>query len=629
MEPLEPVTGFPSSEVYHKREYHIRDLGTRSVTLFPSRAQVVRDIKDIPLKTGINQVVILGLTTTLDEHSVKIEGTGSAIISYIVVELLPNREIFQDVYPDSDSDDPKAESEPNYEGQANPVQESNDLRTAKKKIWELGVEQERAAELSKNAEARLKFLDSYAKSLAESPVNNAEVDIKMGMAAYKTEREKAFEDQMSGKILIRGLQEKAAELAKEKLRLETLARKESAKAEKTEKEAKKNRMKEKEKQWRKKAEQAREKARVRKDRGVFWPKKVYVVKISLEAGSFTPTSTELRDDLRSLVAKLRFGLSTTTNSGILCFDARLTNQTSETWSNCRIILSTSHTNFSGLDDAIPSLVPWRIRLARKDGFDAHTDVVCSQEKQGRKAPLHGKVAPTTYPPRQQMFGLDDAPNLIYSSPQEVARVTFANVVFSYIVVAKRKPAAYLQAKLRNGSKLTLLKGPASLNLNGSFLGMTALPRCAPGDAFKLCLDPAIQVSYPEPKVHHSQNVIENVFVKPNSSIWTRTITLFNSRSGPKSKPVRLTALDQVPLSEDERLGVVVLQPKGLVVGGPRVHAGKSAIDAQDDVSWGKAEAALKKDGKVEWDVTVNPGRTAKLTLEYECMYPLNNHVVNV
>jgi hypothetical protein len=35
-----------------KQEYRIRDLPTRSVTLFPTRAQVVRDIKDVTLKVS-------------------------------------------------------------------------------------------------------------------------------------------------------------------------------------------------------------------------------------------------------------------------------------------------------------------------------------------------------------------------------------------------------------------------------------------------------------------------------------------------------------------------------------------------------------------------------------------------
>jgi len=39
-------------EVHHADEYHIRDLTTRSITLFPSRARIVRDLKEVPLKVS-------------------------------------------------------------------------------------------------------------------------------------------------------------------------------------------------------------------------------------------------------------------------------------------------------------------------------------------------------------------------------------------------------------------------------------------------------------------------------------------------------------------------------------------------------------------------------------------------
>ena len=48
-----------AADVGHNVEYNIRDLGTRSVTLFPAQAQVKRDIKDVPLKvSGIHKVNI-------------------------------------------------------------------------------------------------------------------------------------------------------------------------------------------------------------------------------------------------------------------------------------------------------------------------------------------------------------------------------------------------------------------------------------------------------------------------------------------------------------------------------------------------------------------------------------------
>lgn len=32
-----------------KQDFNLRDLGTKSVTLFPSRAQIVRELKDVHL----------------------------------------------------------------------------------------------------------------------------------------------------------------------------------------------------------------------------------------------------------------------------------------------------------------------------------------------------------------------------------------------------------------------------------------------------------------------------------------------------------------------------------------------------------------------------------------------------
>lgn len=527
---------------------------------------------------------------------------------------------------------------------------------------------------------------------------------------------------MHAKLETRRLQDQIVQLTKEEQRLVTPARKESEKVAKAQ-------LKEKEKQQRKQKEQIQEKDRVRTERESFWPKKVCVVKVNLEVGGSVPitsrrsstsshadtTRTEGEDPVeatqggsQTLTCNLTLSyvtsyaywspsydlaLSTISNTGVLCFDALLTNQTSETWNSCKIILSTSQTNFSGLDDAIPSLVPWRVRLASEDGPTAHTDITYSPAEDSRRNNPSRKAAWTSQPPRQQLFGVDtnstiedpiatynkrqsphtrvcyrssfslhatarsaparpkpmvfqepsfeetgltvtyDLPGLKSLPPsstvskKRVARVTFAEVVFSHTVVAKYKPAAYLQAKLRNGSNLTLLKGPVGLTLDGGVLGQSTLPRCTPGDAFTLSLgvDPAIQVSYPTPELQRGQL---GVFSRENSDIYTRTMILFNARSGANSKAVRLTALDQVPMSEDERLHVSILQPKGVTANGPSVTTGELAIESKGKDSWGKAEVMMKDGGQVVWDVLINAGCTAKLTLQYQCLYPTGDRTVN-
>jgi hypothetical protein len=233
-----------------------------------------------------------------------------------------------------------------------------------------------------------------------------------------------------------------------------------------------------------------------------------------------------------------------------------------------------------------------------------------------------------------------------ASKQRVATVAFTSVMFSRTIVAKYRPAAYLQARLRNGARMTLLPGPAGLTLDDCFLGRGALPRCSPGDTFTLSLgiDPAILISYPKPEVRRSQS---GILTREDSQVYTRTITLTNTRAGsdvdadgPRTQPVSLTVLDQVPVSEDDRLRIDVLQPRGLVLDGSGVTTGAAGsregrkigndkpTTSKEDKDWGKAVARLKKGGEVAWDVSLNAGRTVKLTLEYECACRTGEHAVN-
>lgn len=547
----------------------------------------------------------------------------------------------------------------------------------------------------------------------------------------------------AAKNYIRQLQDKMAKLAKEEVRLSALVQKETDKANKAKMKASKAKRKEKEDQQRKKQEQAREKARIRKEAEMFWANKIYTVRVNLEVRGSTPMSSRrssvsghvdvaetspedgfeaVSGDSHMLTCDLTLSyvtvqacwspsydlaLSTTANTGSLCFDALLMNKTSETWNNCKITLSTSQTKFTSLDEAIPTLAPWRVGLASGDSAD-HGGIVYSREEQDHRDKLSSQNAARFSQRRSdELFGRQDrswqfVPEALYSSgvqfrsnaptfregankykakpsetrsravasphpqpsqmafqessfeesgltvtydlpglkclppsttlsKQRVARVSFTEVDFSYTVVAKLVPAAYLQAKLRNKGELTLLKGPVGYTLDGGFLGRSTLPRCAPGNSFKLSLgvDPAIQVVYPRPKIHYGQL---GVFSRDNSTVYTRTLTIHNDRTGPKSKVVRLTALDQVPVSGNDRLHVVILQPKGLAVDKSTTDSpstGEIEVASAEDVTWGKAVAKMKDGGQIAWDVTINAGCTAELILQYQCVYPTGENTVNV
>lgn len=229
-----------------------------------------------------------------------------------------------------------------------------------------------------------------------------------------------------------------------------------------------------------------------------------------------------------------------------------------------------------------------------------------------------------------------------ASKQRVARILFTGVGFSHTVVAKYRPAAFLKARLRNASKLSLLRGPVGLTLDGTFMGRSNLPRCSSGDSFTMSLgvDPTIRVIYPKPDVKRSQS---GVFSKENSTGYRRSVTITNTRGASSSsssqttggdgstnaKPVRLIVLDQVPVSEDDKLRVDIAYPRGLSEGGSGVSTGTQQATPKDGSGkdWGKAVATLKKGGEVSWDVELHAGKSIKLDLEYEVSLPAGDVAV--
>lgn len=767
------------------------------------------------------------MTPTTDEHSIKVEGTGSAIITDITVELLPNRDIFEDIYPDSDSEkEDSDQDDDDAEEKANTA-----LDEVKDKIQELRDDQARAEEGVASAASRLKFLDAYGKSLDKK----RGVDIEVSVETYRKEREKVFGDHMTGSVRVRELAKKILDLGKEQERLEKLAYKERVKAARAKARVERAKAKLREKESRREMERLNEKNRIRKERENFWPRCCYTVRITLEGANFTPSSSRrssiasisdvkvmtekdtAHDDGSAYTCDLSLSyvtsaafwspsydlaLSTTASTAMLCFDAQLTNMTSETWSNSKVTLSTSQTTFAGLQDAIPTLAPWRVKLGGKWNGGPQNDLITSnEERQEQGAWQATQAVSTAQKPRAQLFGLtqsaqpgssnnlqdyqmqlmlleqqnkkrlmmakepvpqqmqlqlqaqqqaqqqyqsnaallpaqhnfnvvtthsaappgasffgtndmvqqanaesrrsalgasaaamssfpkaaaksrkasqgfpaergggggdaidyededeDDTilepqPSLAFqessfeetgltatydlpslktlkpsttASKQRVARLAFSSVQFSHTVIAKYRPAAYLKAKLRNASKLTLLRGPTGLTLDGTFLGRSTLPRCSAGDTFSLSLgvDPAIKVAYPKPDVKRSTT---GVFTKGDNSVYTRTVTLVNTRAA-AGKPVTLAVLDQVPVSEDEKLRVDVQVPRG-VSGGAVVTAGTPGKEGKEGEGWGKATAGMKKGGEVCWDVVLNAGKSVRLTLEYDVSFPTGERVV--
>lgn len=253
-------------------------------------------------------------------------------------------------------------------------------------------------------------------------------------------------------------------------------------------------------------------------------------------------------------------------------------------------------------------------------------------------------------------GLRSIPPSNLTRRHRIASITLKDIQLSYVLVPKLRAAAFLKARLRNSSTITLLRGPAGLTLDGSFLGNTMLSRCSAGEAFSLNLgtDPAINVVYTKPVVRRSQT---GVFAKEGSSVFTRSVLITNTKS---KDPLEGMVLDQIPVSDDEKLKVDVLQPKGLRNEGDHVldgvaatveMASRGSAVAQNNIKsnrdssapsssydtrssgkeekWGRAVATLRKGGEIRWNLKLNPGHGVRLVLEYEARFPSSDSIVGL
>ncbi|KAJ9649409.1 hypothetical protein H2199_000184 [Coniosporium tulheliwenetii] len=735
------------------QRFLIKDLLTHSVTLYPARAKVVRNIPDVVLQPGPNEIEIYGLTPTADEHSVQIEGQGAAAtITDMTVDLVANTDIFEEAYPpDSGDESSESEEEEDSENEIDAVKAiSDELKTLRAKSMH-------AVELQRTANRRLLALDMYINTVNASE-NNPE-DMTKILKQYQDERMETFASHLKATEELADLNRQVARKEKEKWKA---GKDERSRKEKLEKEKEKERVKKE----RQKAERRKEAQRVKEERMKFWPKKVYRVVLHLETPLDTPASSR-RGSIDSVTLaqgqspslpkeqseqggtswRPRYDLtiSSLKKTAKISYRAEFTNGTSETWKDAKVSLSTSQTSYTGLDDTVPYMDAWRVRLDKDSGHSSSDGVMSYQElhkpRIGNSAPSRvnryelfgvdrtyipdaskkhtrcGKCGgdhrnadcpywtDTIFPPIPAQasvpFGSqdpvynysarlsapaqqhgpmhqvstrslqaassrpnprgggamrhrrvladdeygeacqegaddnmevpcadDEQPRLSYeestweeeglTASYDIASLTASNIHLSYICVPKLRCAAFLRAKVRNpSSSITLLKGSAGVTLDESFLGNMTLPRVSPGQVFDLPLgvDPAIHVAYPKPNVRRSTQGFIN---KESAQVFSRAVWLTNTRQA----PVELLVLDQVPVSQDERLKIGLVQPKGLgAVGDAPAQEGKNG-------KWGKAVATLKKNGEVAWNVTLEKGQACLLGLEYEARLPSTEKIVS-
>lgn len=165
--------------------------------------------------------------------------------------------------------------------------------------------------------------------------------------------------------------------------------------------------------------------------------------------------------------------------------------------------------------------------------------------------------------------------------------------FTYVTVPKVYPTAFLQAELLDWESLKLLPGQANLYVEGKYVGKTSLD-IGNSDTLLISLgrDESILVERKEVTTMRKKSFL-STFISQQKAY---EISIRNT----KNVPIRITIIDQYPLSSSKDITVTDKEAKG----------------AKENSST----------GELIWDLKIPPRNTQKVQLQYTVKYPKSEYI---
>ncbi|KAG9126091.1 hypothetical protein FRC07_004934 [Ceratobasidium sp. 392] len=218
-----------------------------------------------------------------------------------------------------------------------------------------------------------------------------------------------------------------------------------------------------------------------------------------------------------------------------------------------------------------------------------------------------------------------------SSHKVVIAVLELDAELEWVCIPREKESVFLRCKVLNASEFTLLPGEASVFMDDNFVSKSRIEHVAPNDSFRTSLgtDSALRVTYPSVRTLNRTINLSNFFASKDSkqSVATHSqrITVRNSRPATVSG---LRIFDHVPVSTDAKIKVDVLSPNGL---GPVVEENETSDGSKNkDRAWANVKEGVKArwanldvggEGTVEWECEMQPNEELELELAWEVSAP--------
>lgn len=292
----------------------------------------------------------------------------------------------------------------------------------------------------------------------------------------------------------------------------------------------------------------------------------------------------------------------------LSYKANVFQRTGEEWKNIKLKLSTANPNQSGLK---PELFSWFLDFYNPIAYDqvrkgksyaaapAMRSADVSAELREEEAPEAASLSDyvtTVQTSLNTEFDISLPYTVLSSARPTVVDIRNYEMKSEYIysVAPKLDSDAFLIVKATGWEDFNLLPGEANIFFEGTFVGKSFIDPNNIKDTLSVSLgrDKRIVVKREKLKDLTSRNLIGST--KKESYAWE--ISLRNT----KSEAIKITVEDQVPVSQNTQIEVVVLD-----AGGANYN---------------------KQTGKLTWQLELKPNETRKVVYKFEVKYPKDKQI---
>jgi uncharacterized protein (TIGR02231 family) len=262
----------------------------------------------------------------------------------------------------------------------------------------------------------------------------------------------------------------------------------------------------------------------------------------------------------------------------------------EDWNGVNLSLSTARPDL-GTD--VPVLMPWYIRAGSIETAPKEMEMNEMQSAEDLATATEPSDDESSSPGMATVFTSQTKTTI--PSDNEAHRIPVTSISSSikveHVAIPKILQYAFVQAKLANRAAFALVPGVVEVMVGGNYLGRGMMKATAPGEEIKLSLGIDEQLKIRLKAIDNKgERKARGGRIQSNNAFEISAVSY-------KETDLRLTVIDQLPISADRRISVTY---------GPEAK---------------KALRGAEYPGQLKWELTLAPKKSQAIKFDFTVEYP--------